>query len=71
VGALSGFILGNEQGTIGTWEQVAAVMELGALKNKRPYVVQILSLARPLYVARNASRELIDAIDAVLNESRS
>ena len=44
-------------------------MELGALKNKRQHVVRLLSQLRPLYVARNASRELIEAIDAVLDES--
>jgi len=36
-------IIGNEQGAIGTWEQIAAVMELGALGSKRKYVVSVLS----------------------------
>ena len=52
-------IVGNEQGTIGTWEQIAALRELRALKNKREIVKPIVAQMLPLYEQRNASKELL------------
>src|SRR5262249_14718175 len=61
-------IIGNEGGKIGTWEQIAAVMELRAMKNKKKFVKPLIAKLRPLYEGRDASKELLAELDELLNE---